>query len=221
RYTCESVVQYLDSLLLQGGSLSTSNDACVLEFDFVPAGDTIRFNYVFGSEEYSEYDCSDFVDFFGFFISGSGFSPEINNIATIPGTSIPVAINSINGNSFPEGTNNPCTEMGDGSPFNQYYVDNLANGGEQITYDGFTTVMTAMAAVIPCDTYHLKLAIADAGDAGFDSGVFLKAGSLNSTGIVVKTFGGAGLETPYTTTVRGCPPGVVRISRNSGFSQPV
>lgn len=212
---------YLDSLLLQGGSLSTSNDACVLEFDFVPAGDTIRFNYVFGSEEYPEFDCTGFNDVFGFFISGPGFSPGINNIATIPGTSIPVAINSINGNSFPEGTNNPCTEMGDGSPFNQYYVDNLANGGEQITYDGFTTVMTAMAAVIPCDTYHLKLAIADAGDAGFDSGVFLKAGSLNSTGIVVKTFGGAGLETPYTNTVRGCPPGVVRISRNSGFSQPV
>lgn len=211
----------LDSLLSQSGATSTTNDACVLEFDFVPAGDTIKFDYVFGSEEYPEYDCTQFNDVFGFFIHGPGFPAGINNIANIPGTTIPVAINTINGNSFPEGTINPCTEMGTGSPFNQYYVDNLANNGQQITYDGFTTVLTAVAAVIPCDTYHLKLAIADAGDGSYDSGVFLKAGSLNSTGIVVKTFGGAGLETPYTNTVRGCPPGVVRISRNGGFSQPV
>lgn len=213
---------YLDSLLLQGGSLSTSNDACVLEFDFVPAGDTIKFDYVFGSEEYPEYDCTGFNDVFGFFINGNGYPSGVNNIATIPGTTIPVAINSINNTSPPaDGTSNPCTDMGNGSPFNQYYVDNLGNGGQQITYDGFTTVLTAIAGVTPCDTYHLKIAIADAGDASYDSGVFLKAGSLNSTGIVVKTFGGAGLETPFTNTVRGCPPGVVRISRNSGFAQPV
>lgn len=212
----------LDSLLANYGDPTnpnpiTTNDACVLEFDFVPAGDTIKFDYVFGSEEYPEYDCSSFNDVFGFFINGPGYS-GLNDIALIPGTTIPVAINSINNAANP---GSACTSMGTGSPFSQYYVDNIANNGQQITYDGYTTVMTAIAAVTPCDTYHLKLAIADGSDNAYDSGVFLKAGSLNSTGIVVKTFGGGGLETPFTNTVRGCPPGVVRISRNGGFSSPV
>ena len=211
----------LDALLAQNGSTSTTEDACVLEFDFVPAGDTIKFDYVFGSEEYPEWACSGFNDVFGFFINGPGFPAGINNIATIPGTTIPVAINTINIGAGTNGSIGNCTSMGQGSPFSQYYIDNQGMNGQQITFDGYTTVLTAVAAVSPCDTYHLKLAIADAGDQSLESGVFLKAGSLNSTGIKVKTFGGAGLETPYTNTVRGCPPGVVRISRNGGISQPV
>ncbi|HRD38464.1 MAG TPA: choice-of-anchor L domain-containing protein, partial [Bacteroidia bacterium] len=41
-------------------------------------------------------------------------------------------------------------------------------------YDGFTTPLTASVNVTPCQTYHLKLAIADAGDCDYDSGVFLE-----------------------------------------------
>ena len=36
---------------------NTSQDACVLGVDFIPDGDTIKFNYVFGSEEYPECKC--------------------------------------------------------------------------------------------------------------------------------------------------------------------
>ena len=32
----------------------------------------------------------------------------------------------------------------------------------------------------PCQTYHLKLGVADVGDGVLDSGVFLKQGSLTS-----------------------------------------
>src|SRR5690606_8128440 len=32
----------------------------VLEFDFVPVGDSLNFRFVFGSEEYPEYVCSQF-----------------------------------------------------------------------------------------------------------------------------------------------------------------
>ena len=32
---------------------STTYDAAVLEFDFIPESDTLRFKYVFGSEEYN------------------------------------------------------------------------------------------------------------------------------------------------------------------------
>ena len=53
----------------------------------------------------------------------------------------------------------------------QYYVNN--NGGGTIQYDGFTSPLTASAAVVQCQTYHLKLAIADAGDCQYSSAVFL------------------------------------------------
>jgi hypothetical protein len=49
-------------------------DQAILEFDFIPNGDTLRFNYVFGSEEYAEYVCTQYNDVFGFFLSGPGIS---------------------------------------------------------------------------------------------------------------------------------------------------
>ncbi|MGM0650722.1 MAG: choice-of-anchor L domain-containing protein, partial [Bacteroidota bacterium] len=50
------------------------NDATVIEFDFVPASDTIRFNYIFGSEEFPEFANTNYNDVFGFFISGPGIN---------------------------------------------------------------------------------------------------------------------------------------------------
>ena len=46
----------------------TTYDASVLEFDLIPASDTIRFTYVFGTEE-DEWIGS-FADVFGFFVTG-------------------------------------------------------------------------------------------------------------------------------------------------------
>ncbi|HET8574475.1 MAG TPA: choice-of-anchor L domain-containing protein [Edaphocola sp.] len=209
----------LDSVLSENGSNSTTEDACVLEFDFVPAGDTIKFDYVFGSEEYPEYACSTFNDVFAFFINGPGLPNGINNIALIPNTTIPVAINSINNITNPSSA---CTDMGTGSPFSQYYIDNEALGGQNIVYDGYTTVLTAISSVIPCDTYHLKLAIADAGDQSFDSGVFLRAGSLNSVGITLdarSTQGGNDPLDPHC--IRGCKPGKFVFKRPSATNKPL
>ncbi|MFM9004755.1 MAG: choice-of-anchor L domain-containing protein, partial [Flavobacteriales bacterium] len=56
------------------GSAPTINDWVIIEFDFVPLGDTIQFQYVWGSEEYSEWVNSSFNDIFGFFISGPGIN---------------------------------------------------------------------------------------------------------------------------------------------------
>ena len=141
-------------------------DACVLEFDFVPAADTAWCDFVFGSEEYPEWVGSTFNDIFGFFVSGpnpEGGNYEFKNIALVPGTDLPVAINNVNAFYYPE-----------------YYVDNT--GGLTIQYDGFTTVLTAKCAVIPGATYHFKLAISDTQDGIMDSGVLLEAESFESQG---------------------------------------
>jgi hypothetical protein len=153
-----------------------TNDACVLEFDFVSTGDSIQFDYQFASEEYPNFTCTQFNDVFGFFISGNEYATP-TNIALVPGTNIPVAINSINGGlGGADGPTSNCTGMGAGSPFTQYFINNI--NGLPPVYDGLTTVLTAKAAVTPCSTYHLKLGVADGSDFILDSGVFLEAGSL-------------------------------------------
>ncbi|NQT78249.1 MAG: T9SS type A sorting domain-containing protein [Bacteroidetes bacterium] len=155
---------------LNGIATALTHDASVLEFDFVPTADTLRFRYVFGSEEYHEWVNSTFNDVFGFFVNGpkpNGLGNYVDyNIALIPGTALPVSINNVNLGSFP-----------------QYLVDNEGMQGTTIVYDAFTTVFTALLVVVPCEQYHIKLAIGDAGDAAYDSGVFLEANSFSSTGL--------------------------------------
>jgi hypothetical protein len=44
---------------------------------------------------------------------------------------------------------------------------------------GNTVRMTASSEVVPCRPYRIKLAIGDYSDTGFDSAVFIEAGSFN------------------------------------------
>jgi gliding motility-associated-like protein len=185
-------------------------DRCILEFDFTANGDSIFFQYVFGSEEYPQFNCSNYNDVFGFFISGPGYAIP-KNIALVPGTNIPVAINSVNsGVIYPGGALPNCTNMGPGSPFVNLYTNNA--GGTSVTYEGFTHLFTAQAAIQPCSTYHLKLAIADGFDHILDSGVFLKAGSLKSNNVKlsVKTDSLQG-GVPYV--FEGCDTAILKIHR--------
>jgi hypothetical protein len=157
---------------------NSTYDASVLEFDFVPASDTAWCRYVFGSEEYSEWVGSAFNDIFGFFVNGpkpEGGNYGDENIALVPGTILPVAINSVNNGYAIPGT--PTSGPGTNS---EYFIDNL--NGLTIEYDGFTVPLEAKVAVIPGETYHFKLAIADASDGIFDSGVLLEGESFKSQG---------------------------------------
>ena len=56
-------------------------DNAILEFDFVPTGDSISFAYSFASEEYLEYVNAGYNDAFGFFLSGPGISGPFQNDA--------------------------------------------------------------------------------------------------------------------------------------------
>ena len=173
---------------------------------------------MFGSEEYGSFTCSNFNDVFGFFISGPGYVVP-KNIALIPGTAIPVCINSVN--CGPTGGNTPalCNAItGPGSPYCPYYVNNST--GVTINYYGMTTTLTAIAAVTPCDTYHLKIGVADASDDVLDSGVFIEAGSLTSTGIHVSPQGINPLDTGFTAQycIRGCNPGKFTFKRTGNLA---
>lgn len=179
-------------------------DCAILEFDFIPIGDTVRFRYVFSSEEYDEFVCSGFNDVFGFFISGPGingpFTNNAENIALVPGTNTPVAINTINsGVPGSNGNASNCNTIDPNwSSYNIYYVNN--NAGPTIQYDAFTVVLEAVSAVQCNQTYHLKIAIADAGDNGYDSGVFLEANSLTSLGVAISAI----TTTGDSTLIEGC-----------------
>ena len=150
----------------------TVTNGVVLEFDFIPTGDTLNFRYLFGSDEYPEFSPSTFNDAFGFFLWGPGITgpyvlagyPNGANIATIPG-GIPVTINNV----------------GDASN-TQYYVfnDGGSTYGNAIQYDGTTVLLTASASVQCNQQYHIKLAISNVGDQAYDSGVFLEANSFSS-----------------------------------------
>ena len=187
-------------------------DACILEFDVVPTGDTIGFNYQFGSEEYRTGVCTQFTDVFAFFISGPGIAGT-PNIALVPGTNIPVEVNSVN-NGVPGssgGAIGNCTALGGGSPFTSYYLDNT--GGTDLSYRGYTMKFKAFHAVTACDTYHLKLSVVDAGNGIYDSGVFLEAGSLSSNSYKFSTVDSIGqtINGVNHTIVKGCTQGLVKI----------
>jgi uncharacterized repeat protein (TIGR01451 family) len=130
-----------------------TNDASVLEFDFIASGGSISVQYVFGSDEYNEYVGASFNDVFGFFLDGV-------NIALVPGSTTPVSINNVNQSQNAQlFKNNSPNDLGIPTPFG-------------IQADGFTVVLTASAGIAP-GAHHIKLAIADAGDTIVDSWVFL------------------------------------------------
>ncbi|OFX58222.1 MAG: hypothetical protein A2046_09375 [Bacteroidetes bacterium GWA2_30_7] len=154
-----------------------TNDASVLEFDFTPSSDTINFRYIFASEEYDEYVNSSYNDIFAFFLTGpnpAGGNYVNKNIALIPGTTTAVSINNVNNGYTSSGVpTGPCENCA-------YYQNNL--NGQSVEYDAFTKALIATAVVVPCSTYHIKIAVADVSDHALDSGVFLEAGSFSSGG---------------------------------------
>ena len=202
-------------LQLVNSASTTVNNVIVLEFDFEPNSDQIAFQYVFGSEEYPGYTCSDFNDIFGFFLSGPGingpFSNNGINLAMIPDpnnpgsyTDTPVMINSINSGVSSSGNNGPCDDIDEN--WQDYAVFFTGNPDEEtVNMPGFTVPLTATSSVIPCETYHIKLALANVSDQALQSAVFLLENSFSSTGTFMESSSDYG---PWsgndTTLVEGC-----------------
>jgi len=175
------------------------NNTAVLEFDFVPTGDSLAFNYVFSSEEYPEY-VNSINDAFGFFLSGPGingaYSNSSMNIALVPNSSVPISINTVN--------------VGENSA---YYVDN-GGGFANVQADAFTTVLTAFAQVICGESYHIKIVIGDAMDNLYDSWVYLEAGSFQSN-ILSMSYSAPNYSSPIDGGVyEGCQAGNLVFTRS-------
>ncbi|TVR78297.1 MAG: gliding motility-associated C-terminal domain-containing protein [Chitinophagaceae bacterium] len=210
-----------DPTLNQLVAPQTTNDACVMEFNVIPQGDTLRFRYRFGSEEYPDYVCSEFNDVFGFFITGpdpAGGNYNQENIAIIPGTNLPVAINSINSGVPGIFGTGGCTGPGESLAYSSLFVNNELAGSptfSSIVFDGITTILTAEIEVVPCQTYTLKLAVADVFDGAFNSGVFIE--EISSPEIFLDVTTEAGI--PFA--VAGCNNGIIEFSTNFTSSDPI
>jgi hypothetical protein len=155
---------------------ATTFDASALSFNFTTDTGNVFVNFVFASEEYPEYANGGFSDVFAFYIDGV-------NIAVVPGTTTPISINTINsGNGAASGV----TPTGANSQNSSLYVSNASaiinpTGFAGLQYDGYTVGMTAQAVGLAAGSHTIKIAIADVGDADYDSAVFLQASSFAST----------------------------------------
>ncbi len=159
------------------------NDCAVLEFDVFNTADALAFNFSFGSMEYEFFTCSAFNDAFGLFISGPGisgtFENEAINIATIPNSDIPIAINTVNSGVSSSGFDDEC-ELANPNwvEDSQYFISNYSGSLSSVLFTGFTVNLEAFVEVEQNETYHLKFAICDVADGALDSGIMLEANSF-------------------------------------------
>ncbi|MCG7628136.1 choice-of-anchor L domain-containing protein [Epibacterium sp. MM17-32] len=134
----------------------TTYDAAVFEADFVPEGSTLSMQFVFSSEEYLEYVGSGFNDAVSVWVNGVEAQLVVGDGD--------ITINNIN----------------DGSNEN-LYVDNPEDEDNYNTeMDGFTVTLKLTAPVNPGEVNSIKIAIADTGDASYDSNLLIAGDSIQT-----------------------------------------
>ncbi|MFD2185975.1 choice-of-anchor L domain-containing protein [Aquimarina celericrescens] len=168
------------------------HDVAVFSFDVTldPGLTAIQIVYQFGSDEYPDYVGTTFNDAFGFFVSGPGITGS-QNIAKVPGTDNPVAVNTVNGGYLGcQQASFPSSGTVDISKSSQFIVNghdvetppgppgscNTNSGAFTVftEYNGITKQFTGtINELTPGVTYRFKIAIADTGDASLDSAVFI------------------------------------------------
>jgi len=170
-------------------ALTTGNirDLALLEFTFIPYGDTLSFDWILGSEEYPSWIGSAYNDVFGFFLSGPGITgPFIGggvNLALLPNGNTATINNVFSNPSF--------------------FTNNI--GGPPPAFNGYSNSFQAFAIVQPCQQYTIRLAVSDVTDHILDTGVFLRRGSFEVKGIITD------IETPNfdNAIAAGCEPAFI------------
>jgi len=147
---------------LLGRDVSDVHDVSTLNFTVrCPAGiSSLRLDYVFASDEYSQGGDPGFPDGMGIFVDGL-------NVATVPGVSppTPVHTSSLNGTETPslfqDNVSNACVEDLT-CPYN-------------LEANGFSAKLTATAAITPGASHTVKIAIGDSDTLDGDSWVFVSS----------------------------------------------
>ncbi|MDR4950983.1 choice-of-anchor L domain-containing protein [Chryseobacterium sp. ES2] len=168
-------------------AIGTNNltNATSIEFDFVAASTEITFRYLFASKEYQgNYPCS-YTDGFALLLKKVS-DPTYTNLAILPGGAGPVSVTNIH----PQYPN--C------GPQNEVYYGGTNTAQIETNFNGRTIPLTAKATVIPGETYHFKIVLADYNDTAYDSAVFLEAGSFD---IGVKMMDPANVQLPGTVNM--------------------
>jgi gliding motility-associated-like protein len=215
------IQQVADSM----GASGSQNGLAVIEFDFIATGDSLKFTYIFASQEYTSYTCSSFNDIFGFFLSGPGingtFTNNAVNLATIPGTNVYVGINSLNSGNSSGGNPQLCLSANPGWPgnvaglftpiVNPGGIPFTANDGMYVV-NGMSVPLQAKAKIQCGQTYHIKMAIANLSDNGLPSFVFLEQNSFVTP---IANFAPAAPipgQAPDTVFIEGCEYGILELS---------
>jgi Calx-beta domain/Domain of unknown function (DUF4114) len=131
-----------------------------IDFNTDSTASQVFFQYVFGSEEFTDFSGSSFNDLFTLSLNGVNLAKLSNGKTT-----------SIN-NLTP--SQNPTTWSSD-------YINNPSGTGplsSQVILDGYTKTLTFSGNLIPNARNTLEIKIKDIGDGILDSAVFVKGGSL-------------------------------------------
>ncbi|NDD47213.1 MAG: PKD domain-containing protein [Flavobacteriia bacterium] len=209
-----------------GSSSSSQYDRASIQFSFVAPGDSVKFDYIFASKEYTSYTCSSFNDVFGFFLIGQGINgaplwnangtPNIDtvNLAVIPGTTTPVAVNTIN-QGFPSGSwpASNCSSANPNYVTNSVFYNANSGGTSIINMEGYTDVFTAKASVSCGSLYTIKMFICDVSDGALNSAVFIGARSFELPTISLSQAWNQGNTFNDSTMIEGCQPSWLYLDR--------
>ncbi len=208
-FTATPDVDLANMLNAIGSGGFSINDKAVIEFDFVATGDSLSFEYVFASYEYTGFTCSAYNDPFGFFLTGMGINGVTGtstvNLASVPNTNppIPVAVNTLNSGVPSGGSPAACLAANPNFVASaQYFIANPTG----INATGHTTVLRARASVVCGNIYHMKMAVADVADGALHSMAFIKARSFQTPSIQLTTRTNAGSSFADSLSVEGCAP---------------
>lgn len=153
-----------------GYTPASMHDIGSLVFWVKPLSTTFAFTYCFASDEYPQYVYSTFNDFFGFYFSGpfdtngnyiNGYTAySMQNIALVPGTNIPVMINTVNnGNNY-----------GDPASYPEYHRVNCNNNCNLNEYS--TALPTNIITVAPGGIYRVEIDICNISDHAYNSAIY-------------------------------------------------
>ena len=153
---------------------ATLYNAAFVEFDFVATTENISFNFIFASEEYGGFQCN-YGDAFAFLLTDLTADTPAINLAVIPNTTIPVSVTTIRDSQY-----NPSCPSSNSAYFGSYYNTPSTMMSAPINFNGVTIPMIASSTVIPGNSYHIKIVIADSGDTTYNSAVFLEGSSFSA-----------------------------------------